>query len=181
MGYKLHLSKFPCSCLHSSHSAQLKDTPLKLLVFTLTTIYNMDSRCYNKRSPSQMHLVFLYALISISSYFCCLHHSSTSTPHIIYPFLEQHVYSTKSMAQRSLAMTSLVVQTNNKKKNSYQKKPTTLLLHSTSYLTFHLQLHKLIFNATSPSTIHSSVHIMFSITHKQTRLPTHVFLVVTMK
>jgi hypothetical protein len=181
MGYKLHLSKFPHSYPHSSHFAQPKDTLLKLLVFTLTTIYNMDSRCYNKRSPSQMHLAFLYALISISSNFCCLHHSSTSTPHIIYHFLEQHVYFTKSMAQRSLAMTNLVVQTDNKKKNSYQKKPTTLLLHSTYYLTPHPQLHKLLFNATAPSTIHSSVQIMFSITHKQTRLPTHVFLVAMME
>jgi hypothetical protein len=38
----------------------------------------------------------------------CLHHSSTSTPHIIYHFLEQHVYSTKSLTQRSSIMTSLV-------------------------------------------------------------------------
>jgi len=121
MGYKLHLSNLPYSYSHSSHFAQPKDIPLKLLVFNLTTIYNMDSRCYNKRSPYQMHLVFLYALISISSNFCCLHHSSTSTPHIIYHFLEQHVYFTKSVVQWSLAMTNLVVQIDNKKKNSYQK------------------------------------------------------------
>jgi hypothetical protein len=85
MGYKFYLSKFPHSCPHSYFSTQPKDTPLRLLVFTLTIIYNVDSRCYNKRSPSQMHLVFLYAHISISSDFFCLHHSSTSTPHMIYP------------------------------------------------------------------------------------------------
>jgi hypothetical protein len=122
MGYKLHLYEFPHSCLHSFHSTQPKDTPLRFLVFTLTTIYNMDSRCCNKRSLSQMHIVILYAPISISSDFCYLHHSSTSTFHIIYPFLEQHVYFAKSLAHWSLAMTSLVVQTDNKKKNSYHHK-----------------------------------------------------------
>ncbi len=82
----------------------------------------MDSRCCNKRSPSQMHIVFLYALISISLDSFCLHQSSTSTPHIIYPSFEQHDYFAKSLAQRSSTMTSLVVQTaNKKKKNSYQK------------------------------------------------------------
>jgi hypothetical protein len=86
MGSKLYLSKFPHSCPHSTFFLpNPRDTPLRLLVFPLTTIYNMDSRCYNKRSPSQMHLVFLYAIISITLNFFYLHHSSTSTFHMIYP------------------------------------------------------------------------------------------------
>ncbi len=110
MGYKLHLYEFAHSCPHSSHFAQPKDTPLRLLVFTLTTIYNMDLRCCNKTSLSQMHIVFIYALISISLDFFRLHHSLTSTPYIIYPFFKQHDYFAKSLAQWSLTTTSLVVQ-----------------------------------------------------------------------
>jgi hypothetical protein len=74
-------------------------------------------------------------------------------------------------------MTSLVVQTANKKKNSLEKHVASLL-HFASYLTFHRQLGKPLFNASTPSTIHSSVQILFSITHKQTRLPTHAFFTV---
>jgi hypothetical protein len=146
----------PPSCPHLSHYAQPKDTPLRFLVLTLTIVYNMDSRCCNKSSPSQMHLDF-YMPYFYSSDLFCLHHSSTSTPHIIYPFLKQHIYSIKSLVQGS-TMTSLVVQTNNKKKKKlYQKKRVALLLHSTSYLTFHCQLHKPLINAKVPSTIHSLV------------------------
>jgi hypothetical protein len=77
-------------------------------------------------------------------------------------------------------MINLIVQTANKKKNSYQK-PATLLLHFASYLTFHHQLRKPLFNAIAPSTIHRLVQVMFSITHKQTRLPTHAFLAIATK
>jgi len=55
-----------------------------------------------------------------------------------------------------------------------------LLLHSPSYLTFNHQLCKPFFNAAAPSTIHRSTHLMFSITHKQTKLSTHAFLATTM-
>jgi hypothetical protein len=55
-----------------------------------------------------------------------------------------------------------------------------LLFHSPSYLTFHCQLRKPFFNAVAPSTIHRSAQLMFSITHKQTKLPTHAFLAAAM-
>jgi hypothetical protein len=124
MDYKLHLLELPHSCTRSSHFAQPKDTPLNLLIFILTIVYNMDSRCYNKSSPSQMHLVFLHALYFYSSNFFCFHHSSTSTPHIINHFKKQLVYSAKSLVQHNSTKPSLVVhppifsKIANKKKNS---------------------------------------------------------------
>ncbi len=64
MGYKYISKSSPHFCPHSSCSTQPKDTPLRLLVFTQTTIYNMDSRCCNKDPLPKCILVFLYALNS---------------------------------------------------------------------------------------------------------------------
>jgi hypothetical protein len=55
----------------------------------------------------------------------------------------------------------------------------SLPLNSLSYLTFHHQLRNPFFKAVTPSTIHRSAQLLFSITHKQ-KLPTHAFLAVAM-
>jgi hypothetical protein len=106
---------FPHSCPHSSHSIQPKDTLLRFLVQTLTNVYNMDLRHCNRSSPSQMHLDFYMPLF--------LQLGPLLSPSFlnINPSLEQHIYFAKSLAQQNSTMTSLVVQTANKKKNSYQK------------------------------------------------------------
>ncbi len=131
-----------------------------------------------QKSPYQMHLIFIHSLVFISSNFFCLHHPSSSTLRIIYPFLEQHVYSTKSLAQWS---STTLKKTYQQEEKLILENLAALFLHSTFYLTSHHQLCKHFFNATTPSTIHSSVQIMLSITHKQTRLLTHVFLALAMK
>jgi hypothetical protein len=94
---------------------------LRFLVLILTIIYNMDSRCCNKSSPSQMHLDF-YMPYFYSSDFLCLHHSLTLAPHIIYLFLKQHIYSVKSLLQWNSTMTSLVVQMPTRRKKTRTKK-----------------------------------------------------------
>jgi hypothetical protein len=55
-----------------------------------------------------------------------------------------------------------------------------LLLISPFYLTFPCQLRKPFFNADVPSTIHRLAQLLFFETHKQTKLPTHAFLVAAM-
>ncbi len=66
-----------------------------------------------------------------------------------------------------------------KQEKKYQKELATLFLHS-PYLTFHRQLHKPFFNVVTPSTIHRLTQLLFFITHKQTKLPTHAFLIAAM-
>jgi len=68
----------------------------------------------------------------------------------------------------------------NKTKISYKEEHATLLLYSPFYLTFPCQLRKPSFNAITTSTTHDLAQLMFSITHKQTKLLTHAFLAIAM-
>jgi hypothetical protein len=81
------------------------------------------------------------------------------------------------LAQRNSSTTSPVIWT--RKKNTKKNMPPSssilpLILPST------VNYAQPFFNVVTPSTIHRSVQLLFSITHKQTKLPIHAFLATTM-
>jgi len=141
----------------------------------LVAILQHRFKVLQKNSPFLDAFWLLYATQFYSLDPCFLHHPSASTPHI-YFYFELHYYSAKSLAQRNSSTTSPIVWTRRK----YQKELATLLLHSPPYLTFHHQLRKPFFNAVAPSTIHRLAQFLFSITHEQTKLPTHTLLALAM-
>jgi hypothetical protein len=76
---------------------------------------------------SIIYLQHGFKVLQQRSNFFCFHHSSTSTPHIIYLFLEQLAYFAESLVQWNSTTTSLVVhvpisQTANKKKITQREK-----------------------------------------------------------
>jgi hypothetical protein len=66
------------------------------------------------------------------------------------------------------------------RKFAYQKELVSFLLHIASYVYLVPSIPQTFFNAIISSTIHCLAQLLSSITHKQTELPTHVFLAAVM-
>jgi len=74
-----------------------------------------------------------------------------------------------------LSTTSLVVW-KFKTKNPYQKELASFIFHIASYSYLLLSILQTFFNVVAPSAIHCLTQLLSSITHEQTRSPTHAFL-----
>jgi hypothetical protein len=73
------------SCPYTSRSAKPKDTPMRLLVFTQTTIlkHGFKRDATKVFIPNAYFFLFMPLFLQLGLLFFC-HHSSTSTPYSFY-------------------------------------------------------------------------------------------------